>query len=149
MGLDVSHDCWSGPYSKFMRFRRELATVAGVPLDLMDGFYEPPLALTLDGQLMAGWIRRCSEALPIDWALLKPDPIHVLLNHSDCDGVIEVADCEPLAVRLFELVPAIEARDEGRVAQFGAFADQWAPRVTRFAEGLMEASRAGEVVEFH
>lgn len=41
MGLNVSHGCWEGPYSAFMRFRMALAKEAGIPLELMDWYYPP------------------------------------------------------------------------------------------------------------
>lgn len=44
MGLDTTHGCWHGAYSAFMRWREKLAEVAGIPLWLMEGFYEPPPA---------------------------------------------------------------------------------------------------------
>jgi hypothetical protein len=40
MGLDISHGCWEGAYSAFMRWRQQIAEVAGIPLMLMDGFCE-------------------------------------------------------------------------------------------------------------
>lgn len=39
------------------------------------------------------------------WETLDPDPILVLLNHSDCDGLIPLENCTSLADRLAELVP--------------------------------------------
>lgn len=41
MGLDVSHDCWSGGYGSFNIFREALAKAAGIPLDMMQGYYAP------------------------------------------------------------------------------------------------------------
>jgi len=42
MGLDISHGCWHGAYSAFMRWREKISQVAGLPpLALMEGFYEP------------------------------------------------------------------------------------------------------------
>lgn len=41
MGLDVSHDCWSGGYGSFHIFREQLAKAAGIPLDMMAGYYAP------------------------------------------------------------------------------------------------------------
>ena len=40
MGLDTSHNCWHGAYSAFMRWRQEIAKAAGIPLMLMEGFYD-------------------------------------------------------------------------------------------------------------
>lgn len=39
MGLDVSHDCWHGAYSAFHRWRHGVAKAAGIPLDLMEGYW--------------------------------------------------------------------------------------------------------------
>jgi hypothetical protein len=44
MGLDVTPDCWSGPYSMFMRWRQALARKVGIPLDLMEGYYPPGIS---------------------------------------------------------------------------------------------------------
>ena len=41
MGLDTTHGCWNGPYSAFHRFREDLAKAAGIPLDMMQGYYAP------------------------------------------------------------------------------------------------------------
>ena len=38
MGLDTTHDAWSGPYTAFDRWRRWVAKQEGIPLDLMEGF---------------------------------------------------------------------------------------------------------------
>lgn len=94
------------------------------PLMLMSGFYK--------GQLEG----EGAEGLPIKWDSLNPDPLHVLLNHSDCDGFISPADALPLAQRLTALVghPAVE---------------EWSLEILRFAEGLTEAHQHGEEVEFH
>ena len=40
MGLDVSHGCWRGAYSAFMRWRCHIADALDMPpLMLMEGFY--------------------------------------------------------------------------------------------------------------
>lgn len=38
MGLDVSHDCWNGAYSAFMRFRSNLAAAIGIDIMNMENF---------------------------------------------------------------------------------------------------------------
>jgi len=40
MGLDTTHGCWHGAYSAFHRWRAGLANAAGIPLDLMEGYYD-------------------------------------------------------------------------------------------------------------
>lgn len=121
MGLDTSHDCWHGPYSSFMQWREELAKAAGMPpLQQMDGF--------IDGE-------------GIKWESLAPDVIHVLLNHSDCDGFIERADCKPLADRLKELLPLLPDAYPG-------WRDYYRDKTTMFIRGLMLAHNKKQRVEF-
>lgn len=121
MGLDTSHNCWHGPYSAFMRFRREIARTIGVHLDAMQGF--------------------SGNAPCVLWSALKPDPLHVLLNHSDCDGTIEHQDCKPIADRLYEIMPLLPEGTDGA-------GYNWREQAKQFADGLMAAHASGESVEF-
>lgn len=145
MGLDVTHDCWHGPYSAFHRFRAALAKAAGLPpLALMDGFYGGSLIDDFEWQLsrdVRDSLARKTEGLPIRWSCLRRDPLHVLLNHSDCDGVLPVRSLIPLAKRLEELVPLLAT--EGEEGQ------RWAECATQFARGCRDAAEARERVEFH
>lgn len=50
--------------------------------------------------------------LPLKWESLRPDPIHILLYHSDCDGSIASADCGPIADSLKKLLPKLEGDKE-------------------------------------
>src|SRR3990167_2324187 len=108
MGLDTSHDCWHGSYSAFMRWRRMLARIAGLPpLDLMERFYvagdyNDPIKAARRGLGMEDAFTEIQESLPIRWACLLPDVLHELLMHSDCDGELPTAICGPLADRLQE-----------------------------------------------
>ena len=38
MGLDTTHDCWHGPYSSFMQFRRVIAKAVGITFGPHGGF---------------------------------------------------------------------------------------------------------------
>ena len=88
MGLDMSHDCWSGGCTSFYRFRTLIAMLAGMPsLGSMEGY--------------------CGYAA-IRWDSLKPDVLHELLNHSDCDGDIQWERCSDLADRLEEIKGAVD-----------------------------------------
>lgn len=116
MGLDTTHDCWHGAYSRFMQWRIELAKAAGMPpLRDMRGF---------SGD------RPCLE-----WEDQVPDVIHVLLNHSDCDGEIAHSDCLPLARRLCVLAALVP--------------EEWMQRTIEFAAGLLRAHNLNQNVEFH
>ena len=118
MGLDTTHDCWHGPYSSFMAWRESIAAAAGYPpLRQMNGF-----------------------GGTIDWELFKPDPLRVLLEHSDCEGEIVAADCGPLADRLEQFVP--QMKDERYWHSDRKVTEQ-------FIRGLRLAASRGENVEFH
>lgn len=134
MGLDVSHGCWSGGYSSFNNWRRKLAALVGLPLDIMEGYWEPrgPQEDTY-GIL---------EALPVPWSLLAPDPLWVLLNHSDCDGTLAWQDCLALAERLEGLLP--ELPDGSGPRHIG----DWKECTQDWATGLRLAHERKEDVEF-
>ena len=119
MGLDTTHNCWHGSYTSFHRFREELANAIGMPdLKKMEGF----------GGAIA-------------WESLPPDTLHVLLNHSDSDGVIEAKDCLPLAERLEEIVRLHAVYEED-------YGYSWQERALQFAKGLRVAASLGENVDF-
>jgi hypothetical protein len=162
MGLDTSHGCWHGAYSAFHRWRCKLAEVAGFPpLQLMDGFFDPqefwcspPGVGRLlrptdpperDGPLHV-WSHAMEQAfarLPITWDRFEHDPLSKLLHHSDCNGIIEAADCGPIADRLADLLPLLPPGEGG-----GHIGD-WRAKTQAFINGLRKAAAAGEDVEFH
>ena len=119
MGLDVSHDCWHGAYSAFMRWRREIARVVGIDLMSMEGFKENGTS----------------------WETLKPDVLHVLLTHSDCDGYIQWKQTKKLADRLTELLPLLEGEGGGHIGSYRE-------KTQEFIDGLLLAHEAHERVEF-
>lgn len=123
MGLDTTHGCWHGAYSAFMRWRDKLAEVSGIPLRKMQGFCDAD-----------------EDAVP--WSALKPDPLHVLLDHSDCDGEIAAKDCGPLADRLEELLPLLDGDGGGHIGSYKE-------KTQQFIDGLHLAASLGEPVEFH
>lgn len=147
MGLDTTHDCWHGAYSIFHQWRQEIARAAGLPpLRLMEGFF-------VRGDHMdplREWGERCPNlaesfyrSLPISWITLRPDPLFILLNHSDSDGEIDADDCGPIADRLEELLPDLPEGDNcGHIGN-------WKDKTQSFIDGLRAASAAGEPVEFH
>lgn len=139
MGLDVSHDCWSGAYSGFGRWRDKLAEVAGyefiedvarggrrmVALDYGSwpeaNYYDPPIVpFRTDG---------------------TPDPLLLLLLHSDCEGKVRAEHAGPLADRLTELLPDIEGDGHGHVGDYRE-------ATQTFIAGLRVAELNGEDVVF-
>lgn len=148
MGLDTSHDCWHGAYSDFMRWRTELARAAGLPpLDLMEGFWSQltrPVFLDHDAsELSRRSLERLEEQLPISWACLKPDPLHELLDHSDCDGEIPWQSCAGIADSLERLLPKLPDGDGG------GHIGNWRDKTKQFITGLRLAAKRKENVDFH
>ncbi len=74
------------------------------------------------------------------WSTEPSDILDVLIEHQDCEGVIESRHCGPLADRLEGLIDNMPASDH----PFG-------PRklTRRFVDGLRRAASKGESVEFH
>jgi len=113
MGLDTDFGCWHGSYMGFSEWRTAVAEAAGISLSSMEG---------------------CGGSIP--WDLLPLDPIHPLLNHSDCEGSINWGVCAALADRLEELAPKVP--------------DGWMrKRCYVFAEGARKAYAAQTDIEFH
>lgn len=143
MGLCTSHDCFSGGYGQFHYFRRCVAEVVGIPLDVMEGFYiaEEWLIWAGDSELHKEMLSKRLEALPVSWKAFEHDPICILLRHSDCEGEIAWEDAIPIAERLEAIAPHIEW--SGR--------SDWdfKARCLQFAEGLRLAAERQENVEFH
>lgn len=151
MGLDTSHGCWHGAYSAFMTWRRELAKAAGLPpLDLMEGFYVPLGAKGGLPTLYYGfrnegdnYLEDLDSRLPISWNCLKPNPLHILLNHSDCDGELSWEDCSAIAASLEELLPKLPKGDcPGHIGN-------WKDKTKTFIDGLRDAYSKQENVNFH
>ncbi len=171
MGLGVSHGCWRGAYSAFHRWRIEIARAAGLPaLELMEGFWTTAyansglaLSIRVDLDTLRRYVERehpnayhpdhhpgpgisLKEFLagfePIRWDVLRPDPLHILLRHSDCDGAIAAADCGAIADRLEELLPRLP-----RTPDHGHIGD-WTAKTQAFIDGLRRAAQLGEDIEF-
>lgn len=158
MGLDTSHDCWHGAYSAFMRWRTEIARVAGLPpLELMEGFFCPQredgdkammgmptifLGGTQD-KMVKDSVKRIEERLPIMWNCLKPDALHELLYHSDCDGEIPWESCAAIADSLDRLLPLLPN------GEAGGHIGNWRDKTQTFIDGLRDAADKKENVEFH
>jgi hypothetical protein len=147
MGLDTSHGAWHGAYSAFMRWRETIARVAGLPpLELMEGFFEkgsyrdPFVQMAKEFPNSA---RGFYDSLPIKWDALRPSALHKLLYHSDCDGEIAAEDCGPIADELEKLLPLLPTGDSG--GHIGDYRD----KTQTFIDGLREAAKANEALQFH
>lgn len=140
MGLDTSHGCWHGAYSAFSRWRNKLAEVAGY--ELMDPTPEERAEGHFGKYPMIEWSGIEERNFQGEWTRTPPDPLIVLIAHSDCDGVIKPAQAGPLADRLAELLPLLP--DEPG----GGHIRHWRDTTQQFIDGLRAAVAAGEEVEF-
>lgn len=146
MGLYTTHGCWDGPYSSFSRWRNVLAELAEYQL-MGPTQEEIDQGVAFPGQkyVMIEWSAISQGNVEGEWTRTPPDPLIVLLVHSDCDGVIHPAQARPLADRLEELLPKVEAFAADPENRAG-----WYPHRTRqFIEGLRAAADLEEDVEFH
>lgn len=152
MGLDISHDTWHGAYSAFMRWRKEIARLAGFPpLDLMEGFYihtDNPFTL-LDYKYPTGdeleyyRIRELKQYLPIKWDLFETHPLTELLYHSDCDGDISYGKCRNIADALEKLLPLMSTEP------IGGHIGDYRSKTETFIKGLRDAHSKKEKLVFH
>lgn len=119
MGLDISHGAWNGAYSSFMRWRIEIAKAAELPdLEIMEGFTN-------------------GDGKPWD----SSHPLTPLLNHSDCDGEIEVKDLPGIISGLELLLPQFDKELGGHIGNM-------AYKTQTFIEGCKRALELNEPLEF-
>lgn len=115
MGLDTTHGCWHGSYGSFMAWRKWLHE------------YTAPAP---------------HRSLEVAWQCGDYDdqtkPINVLMNHSDCGGIIAAHQCAPLAEALHGVLEQMEESN----ATCRSYTEQ-------FIAGLRLAAAAGEDVEFY
>ena len=91
------------PYSYFMRIREAISDAIGLPMYFMKHFLE----LRDCGFQTIQNINSIHEiyrvGLPINWDIIKPDVLHKLINHSDCDGRLSWRAVGKIAKRLKEI----------------------------------------------
>ncbi len=125
--LIVTHGCWEGNYSDFMRWRVAVCEAAGWG-ELFD---------------YRGY-QRSSSRVHLPWpADSSEDPLPLLLGASDSGGVIPWRDCDRLADRLEGLKDAIAIAisDEDK--------DLLGWRADTFVRGLRAAAASGINVELN
>jgi hypothetical protein len=112
MGIDFSHSGAHWAYSGFNRARTRLAATLGFRLDDMIGF---------------GGSRA--------WPDADGSPLVHLLDHSDCDGELTVAQCKVVA-------PALRKAVE-------RWPDDYDKKMfLKLADGMDEAAKEGEPLRF-
>jgi len=166
MGLDVSHDCWSGSYSTFNDYRAVIAACIGIDLWKMDGFFAFNIIKSQLRNLGHGAapgkptkikpnkIRptrlgiKPTSAKPIPWDAIPPHPLNRFLNHSDCDGIFKWQECRELAQALEDLLPLLKSIDETSAPKWGMDNSYYQARTEEWIKGLRQAARLKEDVEF-
>ena len=131
MGLDVSHNCWQGPYPDFAKFREAVAAVAKAYYG-----YEPEYDAHPPRAFLGWWDNRFPTATG---GHRYTDALDVFFIHSDSEGWIFPQDAGALAARLEPLLDHLG--DDQRPASPRKWLEQ-------FIAGLREASELYEVVEF-
>lgn len=137
MGLDCSHDAFSGAYSAFNSFRKTVCRAFG-------GSFPPHGRTGLDDSLI--YFAFDDSGKPVNTDV--PDGIIAFLTHSDCDGALSPAECAKVADDLEKLLPAIEKMTgtpwSGHVERGGGYV-----AVTKqFIAGCRAAHAANEPLEF-
>ena len=156
MGLDTTHDCFHGAYSRFMRWRAALAEAVSIVLPYMEGF--------------------SGDAPGMLWKDVMPDdPLTELLFHSDCDGILKWENAAALADRLEAIIPLLPKTGEWvalpasidrsqpwstekvttveavchLLPVTGDHLDEWVRLTEQFVKGLRLAAKSQENVVFH
>jgi hypothetical protein len=161
MGLDTSHNAWHGGYGLFNQWREWIAEQIGIPLELMEGHYIidgfPNLFSLLQYDYPLGneavmrRVRKLQKQLPLKWTVFKPNPLHILLYHSDCDGYINWRDCGKIAKGLQNILNKVD--EEIKISQTPDIAKATCEynynKTKQFIEGCTLAFTNKEKLEFH
>ena len=122
MGLDTTHNCWHGPYGSFSDFRYKLANLIGLDLDNF-----------------CGYNHNADNCIMMSRNTISHD-IYPLINHSDCDGVLLIYECESIVDGLNDILlnnPDLKNTDS-------YFYD----KIIQFRDGCLDAISKNEIVVF-
>ncbi|MBI1280105.1 MAG: hypothetical protein GC179_18395 [Anaerolineaceae bacterium] len=107
MGLTTSHNCFEGGYSRFSVWRVEVAKAVGIPLALMEGYYEGISSLSLAINPPKTIIIKSLEGDVIDTVSLanvKPEDFDSKITEFERDEVLDVL---PISWDMFKPDPII------------------------------------------
>lgn len=134
MGLDTTHGCWHGGYHAFNAWRNKLTELGGYKLK---DYGEGIIGADID------WDKFPEEVLRGKWKSTPDDPLLVLICHSDCDGSIYPKQARALADRIEALIPLLpQGEGPGHVRN-------WVQTTQSFVDGLRDAAKKRQVVQFH
>ena len=131
MGLDCSHDAFSGSYSAFNRLRSFICEAA-------KGSWPPHSDPSLDPEMWYIDDAFSPSTHPGLWAFML---------HSDCDGELDPPTCAAVAKDLGSLLPTMEemdSLDRGQIARNGGYV----ATVRKFIAGCQVAAAANEPLRF-
>ena len=139
MGLDCSHDAFSGAYSAFNRLRQVVARAAG-------GSFPPHYCYDDEGKFMKD-LDEDSFYLGEDYRQTTHPGLFEFLKHSDCDGEISPEMCEFVANDLEALLPRVQELGSvavGHILARGGYVEV----LRKFIAGCRKAAKAGESLRF-
>lgn len=119
MGLDISHNCWNGPYSSFNRFRKSLAQQIGIDLNEYIGYGN----------------EGTKDLTSINHDLMP------LFNHSDCGGRFSMKSCKQIAKGLDNIL--LNFNNEI------AADDNLKEKIIKFRNGCLDAISKNEIIIFY
>lgn len=123
MGLDTTHDAYSGEYSSFNHFRRWLGKQIGIDLNEYIGYSSDTATKNL---------------ADIDHLLMD------LFNHSDCDGELTPEQCKLIAEGLQEIINKIDLSSFINDPELSYMYD----RAIQFRDGCLLAYSLNESIKF-
>lgn len=144
MGLDTTHDAFSGAYSAFNRFRQIVAKAAG-------GSYpnhDKPLILK-NGKIIEEPDQE-NFYVPYSWEeFQKKQPgLSAFLLSNDCEGSFSPEICGQMANELEALIPEIEKLDDGgggHIERNGGYTET----VKKYIAGCRLAESQNEFMEYY
>lgn len=144
MGLSVSHDAFHGAYSSFARFREAIGVAAGFTYrKSASGLGYSAAEIDWDSYTEWNFYGMWDE-MPINPITKQPDPLMMLLVHSDCEGFLWRGILDELEARLKGLLPILEKFSAGH-----GHLPNYAEGVRRFILGCQAACEEGDNLEFH
>ena len=119
MGLDTSHNCWSGAYSSFNIFRYLLGYQIGINLDDYVGYGKTGV----------------KDLTKIEHELMP------LFNHSDCDGILSVEESKQIVIGFNRVLENFNEKIESD--------EDFKEKIIQFRDGCLDAIKLNEEIDFH